>query len=251
MAGRLEGKHAVITGAGSGMGRAMAELFAAEGARVLCADISGKQEDVARSLGNRGVACLADVSISADVQRMIAEAEEAFGRIDILVNNAGIAQMPVPMHEHSEELFDRLIAVNLKSVFLGMKYGIASMLKTGGGGSIVNTASAAGLTAWKGTTSYGAAKAGVIQLSKIAAVDYAQHNIRVNAICPGYVWTSILPGMGDTRAPPEGTPNPPGAPIERWALAEEIAAAALFLASDEASFVTGTALPVDGGYVAV
>lgn len=250
MAGRLEGKHAVITGAGSGMGRAMAELFAAEGAQVLCADISGQEDDVARSLGNAGVPFRADVSLSADVQAMIAAAQEAFGRIDILVNNAGIAQMPVPMHEHSEELFDRIIAVNMKSVFLGMKYGIAAMLKTGGG-SIVNTASAAGLTAWKGTTSYGAAKAGVVQLSKIAAVDYAEHNIRVNAICPGYVWTSILPGMGDTRAPPEGTPNPPGAPIERWALAEEIAAAALFLASDEASFVTGTAFPVDGGYTTV
>ncbi|MDG2004234.1 MAG: SDR family NAD(P)-dependent oxidoreductase [Novosphingobium sp.] len=250
MAARLEGKHAVITGAGSGMGRAMAELFAAEGARVLCADISGQQDDVARSLGNGGVPFQVDVSVSADVQRMIAAAEEAFGRIDILVNNAGIAQMPVPMHEHPEELFDQIIAVNLKSVFLGMKYGIASMLKTGGG-AVVNTASAAGLTAWKGTTSYSAAKAGVIQLSKVAAVDYAEHNIRVNAICPGYVWTSILPGMGDTRVPPEGTPNPPGAPMERWALAEEIAAAALFLASDEASFVTGTAFPVDGGYVAV
>ena len=250
MAGRLEGKQAVITGAGSGMGRAMAELFAKEGARVLCADISGQQEDVARSLGNGGVACRADVSVSEDVQRMIAEAEQAFGRIDILVNNAGIAQMPVPMHEHPEELFDRIIAVNLKSVFLGMKYGIASMLKTGGG-SVVNTASVAGLTAWKGTTSYSAAKAGVIQLSKVAAVDYAEHNIRVNAICPGYVWTSILPGSDGSRVPPEGTPNPPGAPMERWALAEEIATAALYLASDDASFVTGTAFPVDGGYTTV
>ncbi len=250
MAGRLEGKHAVITGAGSGMGRAMAELFAKEGAQVLCADISGQQEEVARSLGDAGVPFQADVSRSGDVQAMIAAAEDAFGRIDILVNNAGIAQMPVPMHEHSEELFDRIIAVDMKSVFLGMKYGITSMLKTGGG-AIVNTASAAGLTAWKGTTSYGAAKAGVIQLSKIAAVDYAEHNIRVNAICPGYVWTSIIPGMGDTRVPPEGTPNPPGAPMERWALAEEIASAALYLASDEASFVTGTAFPVDGGYTTV
>jgi len=250
MAGRLDGKSAVITGAGSGMGRAMAELFSAEGARVLCADISGQQDDIARSIGNTAVALHTDVSVSEDVQRMIATAEQSFGRIDILINNAGIAQLPVPMHEHPEELFDRIIAVNMRSVFLGMKYGIASMLKTGGG-AIVNTASAAGLTAWKGTTSYGAAKAGVIQLSKIAAVDYAEHNIRVNAICPGYVWTSILPGMGDSRVPPEGTPNPPGAPIERWALAEEIATAALYLASDEASFVTGTAFPVDGGYVAV
>lgn len=249
LTGRIEGKIAVITGAGSGMGRAMAERFCAEGARVVCADISGQQEQVAADIGEAAVPAHADVSKAEDVRAMIALAEERFGRLDILCNNAGISQMPVPMHEHDEKQFDNVMAVNFKSVFLGMKYGIAAMLRTGGG-AIVNTASAAGLVAWKGTTSYGAAKAGVVQLTKIAAVDYADQNIRVNAICPGYVWTGIIPGSDGSRVPPEGMPNPPGAPIERWGLATEMAATALFLASDEAAFITGTAVPVDGGYVA-
>jgi NAD(P)-dependent dehydrogenase (short-subunit alcohol dehydrogenase family) len=249
MAGRLEGRIAVITGAGSGMGRAMAELFAAEGAKLVCADLSGRQEQVAASIGPSAVPVHADVSRAEDVRAMIAAAEDRFGRLDILCNNAGVAMPELPFHEVDEELFDTLVAVNLRGVFLGMKYGIAAMLKTGGG-AIVNTASAAALAAWKHNSGYGAAKAGVIQLTKCAALDYATRNIRVNAICPGITWTGMVPGSGDSGEAPPNAPVPPGTPMERWARPYEMAATALFLASDEASFITGAAVPVDGGYVA-
>ena len=249
MAGRLDGKVAVITGAGSGMGRAMASLFAEEGAKVVCADISGSQEDVAAAIGTAAVAVRTDVSSSADIRAMIATAEARFGKLDILCNNAGISTPEKQLHEYDEDLFDTVVAVNLKGVFLGMKYGIAAMLKTGGG-AIVNTASAAGLAAWKLNSAYGATKAGVVQLTKCAALDYARQNIRVNAVCPGITWTGMVTGSAELTVPPADAPLPPGTPMERWGLASEIAGAALFLASDEASFVTGTAVPVDGGYVA-
>ena len=231
------------------MGRATAELFSAEGAKVILADVSGKQEDVASAIGSDAIAVHADVSQADDVRAMIAAAENAFGRLDILCNNAGIATPELKLHEQEESLFDTVVAVNLKGVFLGMKYGIASMLRTGGG-SIVNTASAAGLSAWKHNSAYGATKAGVIQLTKCAALDYADSNIRVNAVCPGITWTGMVPDSAKSPVPPPDAPRPPGTPMERWGLPGEIAAAALFLASDEASFITGAAVPVDGGYVA-
>jgi len=251
MAGRLEGKVAVITGAGSGMGRAMAETFAREGAKgVVCADISGAEEDVARSLGDAGVAVQVDVTKSEDVRRMIATAEGRFGRLDVLCNNAGVSDPFIPLHEHEEDAFERMIAVNLRGVFLGMKYGIIAMLRTGGG-AIVNTASAAGLVGWQGAACYSAAKGGVVLMTKTAALDYAQSNIRINAVCPGTTWTGLVPDAAGSREPPPGTPTLPNIPMDRWGLDKEIAAAALFLASDEASYVTGIAMPVDGGYVAM
>jgi NAD(P)-dependent dehydrogenase (short-subunit alcohol dehydrogenase family) len=251
--GRLEGKVAVITGAGSGMGRASAELFAQEGARLVCVDRSGEQEDVARSVGNDAVAVHADVSVEADVERMVATAEERFGRLDVLFNNAGFGGPTMPLHEQTLETWDLVHGTNLRGVFLGIKHGVPAMLRTGGG-SIVNTASAAGLVGWKGHGVYGAAKAGVIQLTKVAALDYAEDNIRVNAICPGMFWTGLVKGARDTgtvgQAPPPGSYPPPGnVPMGRWGLASEIATAALFFASDDSSFVTGVALPVDGGFV--
>lgn len=249
MPGRLEGKIAVVTGAGSGMGRAIAEAFASQGAKVLCADITGKQEDVARSIGGQASALQVDVSQSADVQRMIAEAVERFGRIDILVNNAGIGGAMGLLHEQDEDNFDRIIAINLKGVFLGMKYGIAAMLDTGGG-TIVNMASAGGLAGAPGLSGYCASKGGVVMLTKTAALEYAQQNIRVNAICPGLIWTPMVPGQDGSRVPPQGTPPPPGMPMGRWGLDTEIAATAVFLASDEAGYLTGVALPVDGAFTA-
>jgi NAD(P)-dependent dehydrogenase (short-subunit alcohol dehydrogenase family) len=245
---RLARKVAVITGAGSGMGRAMALHFSAEGAKVVCVDRSGREEETAAALGDSAVAVHADVAISADVQRMISAAEKHFGRLDVLCNNAGFGGPIVPLAEHTEENFDDVHAVNLKGVFLGMKYGIASMLRTGGG-SIVNTASAVGIAGWKGHGVYAAAKAGVIQMTKCAALDYAEQGIRVNAICPGVTWTGRVQESARFPDPPAGAAVPPGTPMNRWGLASEIAAAALFLASDEASFITGVALPVDGGYV--
>lgn len=246
--GRLAGKVAVITGAGSGMGKEMALLFAREGAKVVCADRSGMQEQIAAIIGDAAVAVHADVSVSTDIQNMIKTAEDRFGRLDVLCNNAGFGGKMMPLHEQTEEAYDSVHAVNLKGVFLGMKYGIASMLRTGGG-SIVNTASATGLVGWKDHSVYAAAKAGVLQLTKCAALDYAQNGIRVNAICPGMVWTGLVKASEQHAVPPPGTKPPFNVPMGRWGLAAEQAAAALFLASDESSYITGVALPVDGGYV--
>lgn len=244
---RLEGKVAVITGAGSGMGRAMADLFASEGAKVICADISGRQDAVAAAIGSAAVPIHADVSNESDVKSMIAAAEDSFGRLDILVNNAGFGGPMAPLHEQDVELWDRVHSVNIRGVFFGMKYGIASMLKTGGG-AIVNISSASGLVGWKHHAVYGAAKAGVNQLTKSAALDYAAKNIRVNAVLPGTVWTGLVKRSEQFPEPPPGVIRLPGIPMDRWGRASDIAYAALYLASDESSYVTGVLLPVDGGY---
>ncbi|WP_216893500.1 SDR family NAD(P)-dependent oxidoreductase [Nocardia alni] len=245
--GRLAGKVAVITGAGSGIGRASAELFAQEGAKVVCADISGEEKDAAAAIGAAAAAVHADVSVSADVQRIIAAAEDNFGRLDILFNNAGFGGPKKLITEQTEEDYDRVLAVNLKSVFLGMKYGITAMLRTGGG-SVINTSSAAGLVGWEKNAIYGASKGGVIQMTKAAALDFAQQGIRINALCPGMTWTGLVPGSRENPLPPTEGYRPP-APMARWGLSSELATAALFLACDDSSFVTGIALPVDGGYV--
>lgn len=246
--GRLAGRVAVVTGAGSGIGKEIALLFAREGANVVCADRSGAQERIAAEIGEAAVAVHADVAVSADIQNMIRTAEDRFGRLDVLCNNAGFGGRMMPLHEQAEADYDEVQAVNLKGVFLGMKYGIAAMLR-GGGGSIVNTASAVGLVGWKGHSVYGAAKAGVVQLTKCAALDYAQQRIRINAICPGMVWTGLVKASAQHAVPPPGARTPLDVPMDRWGLASELAAAALFLASDESSYITGVALPVDGGYV--
>jgi NAD(P)-dependent dehydrogenase (short-subunit alcohol dehydrogenase family) len=256
MAGRLAGKIAVITGAGSGMGKAMAEIFSAEGARLVLADISGNQDgvaaavNVAHSSQNNepvavGVHC--DVSSEADVQNMIATAEQTFGKLDILCNNAGFGGGMAPLHEQSLEHWNRVHDTNIKGVFLGMKYGIISMLKSGGG-AIVNTGSASGVVGWKHHSVYGAAKAGVHQLTKIAALDYSGHNIRCNSIAPGTMWTGLVEMSKTHELPPEDIFVLAGIPLNRWGLAKDIANAALYLASDEAAYVTGVTLPVDGGY---
>lgn len=244
---RLKDKVAVITGAGSGMGKAMAELFAAEGARLVLADISGKQNEVAAALGDKAIAVHANVAEEEDIVAMIGAAEQKFGRLDILCNNAGFGGGMAPLHEQSTENWDRVHATNLRGVFFGMKHGVIAMLKTGGG-AIVNTTSASGVVGWKGHSIYGAAKAGVNQLTKSAALDYSDHNIRINAIAPGTIWTGLNPASKEHPTPPPGVRRLPGIPIDRWGLASEIAAAALFLASDEASYITGVILPVDGGY---
>ncbi len=251
--GRLDGKVAVITGAASGMGRASAVLFAQEGAKVVCADRSGEQDDVAASIGAAAVPVQVDVSVESDVQRMIATAEEQFGKLDVLFNNAGFGGPIMPLHEQTLENWETVHGTNLRAVFFGMKYGVQAMLRNGGG-SIVSTASAAGLVGWKGHSVYGSAKAGVIQLTKAAALDYAEANIRVNAICPGMFWTGLVQRARDTdtaglEPPSDAFPPPGNVPMARWGLASEIATAALFLASDESSFITGVALPVDGGFV--
>jgi NAD(P)-dependent dehydrogenase (short-subunit alcohol dehydrogenase family) len=187
-----------------------------------------------------------DVAKSADVRAMIAAAVDSFGRLDVLFNNAGLSGQRGPIAEIDEDSFDTVVAVNLKGAFLGMKYGIPAMLASGGG-SVINTASASALVGWKDLAVYAAAKGGVVQLTKSVALDYAKQGIRVNAICPGMTWTGLA-GAGDDSLPPAD--RVPPQPMHRWGLPGELAAAALFLASDESSFITGTAVPVDGGYVA-
>jgi NAD(P)-dependent dehydrogenase (short-subunit alcohol dehydrogenase family) len=254
---RLEGKIAVITGAGSGMGKAMAELFTAEGAKVVLADISGRQEQVAAAINEaataggmneiRAVAVHADVSVEEDVRNMIATAEREFGRLDILCNNAGFGGPMAPLADQTLEVWNRVHDTNIKGAFLGMKYGILSMLKSGGG-SIVNTTSASGVVGWKHHSVYGAAKAGVNQLTRAAALDYSDRNIRINAIAPGTMWTGLVEASQQYEEPPADYPRLAGIPMGRWGLARDIAYAALYLASDEAAYVTGVVLPVDGGY---
>ena len=257
MAGRLAGKIAVITGAGSGMGRAMAEIFSAEGARLVLGDISGNQDVVAAAVNAAhgggsdnspiavGVHC--DVGNEGDVRNMIAAAEQTFGKLDILCNNAGFGGPMAPLHEQTLDVWDKVHATNIRGTFLCMKYGITAMLKSGGG-AIVNTGSASGVVGWKHHSVYGAAKAGVHQLTKIAALDYSDKNIRINAIAPGTMWTGLVE-MSKTHAePPAGAFVLAGIPMGRWGLARDIANAALYLASDEAAYVTGVTLPVDGGY---
>jgi NAD(P)-dependent dehydrogenase (short-subunit alcohol dehydrogenase family) len=243
---RLTGKVAIVTGAGSGIGRATALLFAEEGAQVVCADVSGRQDAVAATIGDAALPVQADVTAGADVARLIATAGERFGRLDVLFNNVGAGGRQMPLADVDEDTFDALVSLNLRSTFLGMKHAIPVMLRHGGG-SIINTASAAGLVGWKSLAVYSAAKGGVVQLTKSAALDYAAAGIRVNAICPGMTWTGLA-GAGDDEPPPPD--QAPPQPMQRWGLPRELAAAALFLASDESSFVTGTAIPVDGGYVA-
>lgn len=252
--GRLEGKVSLITGAGSGIGQAMAVLFAREGSKVAAADISveGGQETVRRIRAEGGEAEFfqVDVSSAEQVRRMIDAVIARFGRIDILCNNAGIG-VAATVVDTSEEDWDRVIDVDLKGVFLGCKYVIPHMLRQGGG-VIVNTASVAGMVGVLNRAAYCAAKAGVIGLTKSIAVDFVTRGIRANCVCPGTVespWIEkILAQQPDPVA--ERQRMIERQPMGRMGKPEEIAAAALYLASDEAAFVTGTELVIDGGLTA-
>ena len=246
MSGRLTGKVAVVTGAGSGMGRAIVRQFCAQGAKVIAADVSGKQDDLPAELGAACHATHADVSKSADVQAMLKLAEERFGRLDVLCNNAGISGQIAPTADQDEDAFDEVIAVNLRGVFLGMKYAIPLMLKTGGG-SIVNTSSMASLVAFPSMPAYCASKGGVSMLTKLTAAEYASQGIRVNAILPGAIDTGMTKAL-----PKEILEGAVAATLMgRIGTPDEIAHLAVFLASDESSFITGTLTPVDGGYTLV
>jgi NAD(P)-dependent dehydrogenase (short-subunit alcohol dehydrogenase family) len=246
------GKVAFVTGAGSGIGRATAIAFARAGASVTAADISedGLGPTVAQieALGGRVVPVRCDVTRSVDVQAALGQTIETFGRLDVAFNNAGIEQPVTPLAELSEELWDRVIAVNLKSVFICMKYEIELMLD-GGGGAIVNTSSGAGVLAIRGQSSYCASKFGVNAMSKVAALEYASKNIRVNAICPGIIDTPMMDRFtGNTD---EGRARVIAQePIGRMGRPEEIADAVLWLCSERAGFVTGHALVMDGGQTA-
>jgi NAD(P)-dependent dehydrogenase (short-subunit alcohol dehydrogenase family) len=246
MTGRLQGKIAVITGAGSGMGKAMVARFCEQGAKVVAVDISGKQHAVAEQFGDSCVGFHADVSSSDDVQAMLQKAVDHYGRLDVLCNNAAIQGYLRPTAEYEVEEFDRVMAVNARSVFLGMRYAIPLMLKSGGG-SIVNTASMASKVAFPQLIAYAASKGAVMMMSKNAAVEYGEQGIRVNCFCPGAIKT----GMTDSMPAEYINAVIQANPVKRIGRAEEIADLALFLASDESSFITGTEIVIDGGYTAL
>lgn len=243
--GLLEGKVAVITGAGSGMAKASTKVFVREGARVLAADISGAEKDTAAEVGEAVVPFHADVTVEADVEAMIRKAVDEFGRVDVVCNVAGIGGAQ-RVADVTMEDYDKTLDVDLRGVLLGMKYGIRAMLETGGG-SIINWSSVGGLNAsTHGTSVYSAAKAAVIAVTKAAAVEYGSKNIRANAICPGFILTEIMGAAGLDSYP--GITDK--AALNRAGQPQEVAEVAAFLASDRASFLTGAAIPVDGGWAA-
>jgi NAD(P)-dependent dehydrogenase (short-subunit alcohol dehydrogenase family) len=242
--GLLDGKVAVITGAGSGMARASTKVFVREGARVVAADISGKEKDTALEVGSAVIPFHCDVTRESDVEALMARAVQEFGRIDAVLNVAGIGAGSL-IGDVSMEDYDKVMDVDLRGVLLGMKHGIRAMLKTGGG-VILNWSSIGGLNASPGTGVYSAAKAGVIAATKAAAVDYGSKGIRANALCPGLILTEIMGASGAQHFP---------AMLKKAALGRagqpmEVAEVAAFLASDRASFVSGAIIPVDGGWSA-
>jgi NAD(P)-dependent dehydrogenase (short-subunit alcohol dehydrogenase family) len=249
--GRLEGKRAIVTGAASGIGRASALLFAREGAAVLAVDKTHDAvEETVRQIaaaGGRSVAMVADAGSEKEVQAYVARAIAEFGGLDVVYANAGISGGMVPLFEQTVEHWQEILRVNLIGPFLAIKYA-ARVMKDQGGGSIVCTASVAGLRSGAGATPYSATKAGVISLVQTAANQLAGTGVRVNAICPGLIETGMTrPLFEGARA--AGKEHRIGQlnPLRRGGRPEEIAAMALFLASDEASYVNGQAIPVDGG----
>jgi NAD(P)-dependent dehydrogenase (short-subunit alcohol dehydrogenase family) len=243
--GELEGKVAVITGAGSGMGRATARVFVREGARVLAADVSGCEEETAAELGDAVRACRCDVADEDDVAAMFAAAVEAFGRVDAVCNVAGIAGGG-PFVDSTLAKYEHILSVNLRGVLLGTLHGARTMAQSGGG-SIVNWSSIGGLNASVGTGLYGISKAGVISLTKSAALECGAQGIRANVICPGFIETEMTGGPGSGERLPHLVQRQA---LKRPGQPHEVAEVASFLASDRASLVTGAVIPVDGGTMA-
>jgi len=254
MAGMLDGKSALITGGGGGIGRATALAFAREGARVAVADLMAEaaRETVAQvnASGGQAISLSGDVSRDADVRAMIDAVVGTYGRLDCAFNNAGIAGWQVDAilkktAEWSEEAFDRMIAVNLKGVWLCMRHELPQM-QAQGGGAIVNTGSIAGLVGLPNSSAYVAAKHGVVGLTKTAALEYAEANIRVNAVCPGYIKTPMTEPSMRLR----GEAILAQTPLKRMGNPEEIAEMVVWLCSERASYVSGAAYNVDGGWMA-
>jgi NAD(P)-dependent dehydrogenase (short-subunit alcohol dehydrogenase family) len=252
MAGRVDGKIALVTGGGSGIGRATALTFAREGAKVVVADVvvDGGEDTVGqiKAAGGEAMFVKTDVARAAEVDAVVTAAVATYGRLDCAFNNAGVEGMLQTTVEYGEAHWDRVLAINLKGVWLCMKYEIAQMLKQGSG-AIVNTASAAGLVGFPHLSAYVASKHGVVGLTKTAALEYAKAGIRVNAVCPGGIRTPMLErafkmmeGFAEAAVATE--------PVGRLGQPGEIAEAVVWLCSDAASFVTGVPMAVDGGLVA-
>lgn len=248
----FNGKIALVTGGTSGIGRAAAVAFAREGAKVV---VSGRREaegnetvGLIRQAGAEGLFVRCDVSKPTEVEAMIRQVEETYGRLNFAFNNAGVAPKNAPLAEQEEDEFDQTVAINLKGVWLSMKYEIPAILRAGGG-AIVNNASMGGLVAFPGIAPYNATKHGVLGLTKSAALDYAKQGLRINAVCPGLIATDMLAGMmGGKEAMQKGSAE--RQPIGRAGEPEEIASAVIWLCSPGASLMTGHHLVLDGGMTA-
>jgi meso-butanediol dehydrogenase/(S,S)-butanediol dehydrogenase/diacetyl reductase len=253
--GRLEGQVALVTGAGSGIGRATACLFATEGAQVVVADLdealARQTVKTIRARNGTGMAVRTDVAVSTDVQAAVAAAVDAYGRLDVLVNNAGYA-LQGPVTAIAEDDWNRIMAVNVKGVWLGCKHAIPHMLRQGKG-AIVNTASRVGLRGIPNMSAYSTTKGAVVLMTYALALELAERNIRVNCVCPGPVDTPALERFWPQFPDPEAVRRSfvEAVPMKRMSSPEEIARAILFLASDRSSYMTGVAMSVDGGRIAV
>ena len=251
MAGLLEGRAGLVTGAAGGIGRATAVALGREGAAVVVNDLPGRGDDLAETVrlveaaGGRATAAPGDVTSAADHERLVATVVDAYGRLDFAHNNAGI-ELQRTLLETTEEEWDAIQAVNLKGVWLGIRAQAARMIEQGAGGSIVNTSSLAGLIAAPALGAYVASKHGVVGLTKTAAVELAPHEIRVNAVCPAAIATAMMEVLPPERRQELASPQA----LKRFGKPEEVAEAVVWLCSDRASFVTGTAMPVDAGSTA-
>jgi NAD(P)-dependent dehydrogenase (short-subunit alcohol dehydrogenase family) len=252
----LAGKVAVITGAGSGVGRASARVFAAHGASVVCGDLRSEWVDetvrLVEDAGGTAAAVLCDVSREADVEALVASATERFGRLDVMFNNAGISAPGLSIADHDAARYDQIMDVNLRGVFHGCKHAVATFRRQGDGGAIVNTSSVAGLVGMGGVV-YGITKGGVNQLTMALAVEVGPAKIRVNAVCPGPMLTNLTLSEDDAFTPPTDQQLASYAamnPMPVVVTPDDVANAALFLASDLSRVITGVTLPVDAGYVA-
>lgn len=250
MENNFRNKVALVTGGSFGIGRATAIAFAKRGAKVIVADLIKDEETIKliESIGGDAKFIICDVSRISDVKNMVDKTIEIYGRLDFAFNNAGIEGTQAPTHECSEENWDKTININLKGIWLSMKMEIPIMLKTGKG-VIVNCASVAGLVGFPALPAYVATKHGVVGLTKTAALEYATQGIRVNAVCPGVIHTAMIDRITGNNKTVENQFTEME-PVGRMGNPEEVAEAVMWLCSDSASFVTGVALPVDGGLVA-